>query len=89
MNTTTQMHWHVDKGDDNFDRRITSRTYNYNTWATFAFGIDSQDLTVFLHSPTQVREVASRLTSISHELFMIANEMDIVAQAKAQSQMVG
>lgn len=89
MNTTTQMHWHVESGDNNFDQRIRTRTHNHNKWATFAFAIDDQDLTVFLQSSVQVREVASRLTSLAHDLFMIANEMEVVANAKKQAELVG
>lgn len=81
--------WHFHNREQEASRRVRTNVQNFNTWATGVLSIDDNELTLFMHSSELVRAVASNLASLSHDLFMAANEMDVVAQAKTQADLVG
>lgn len=81
--------WHFHDRDREPSRRVRTNVQNFNTWATGVLSIDDNELTLFMHSPELVRAVAGELAGLSHKLFMTANEMEVVAQAKAQADLVG
>lgn len=69
--------------------RIATRYNNFDTWATAMIEVDGHDVTVFFHSIESIREYASKLAGLSHALFIVANEQEMVAQAKKQANLVG
>lgn len=89
MSSSLQTSIHIRKNDKDVDKRIRTRSYNYDTWATANIEIDNHDITLFMHSPAMIREIAAKLTGLAHALFNIAHEQEVVAAAKEQSNLVG
>ena len=90
MNTTTQTSIHMATDSEvPLASRFKTRHHNYNTWATAMVSVDDHDFTVFLHSIDAIREYASKLAGLSHALFLVANEQEIVERAKEQASLVG
>lgn len=90
MSTAASISIHMSRTSEaSLSSRIRTRHQNYNTWATAEITIDDHSFTVFLQSTDALREYASKLAGLSHALFLLANEQDIVAQAKEQASLVG
>ncbi len=88
--TTTNIAIHMAKTNDvPMDKRIRVRYQNYNSWATAMIAVDDHDFTVFLQSIESIREYAGKLAGLSHALFLVANEQELVARAKEQASSVG
>lgn len=81
--------WHFHERDREPSSRVRTHVQNFNTWATGVLTIDDNELTLFMHSPELIRAIAGELGDLSHKLFMAANEMEIVARAKTQADLVG
>lgn len=88
-NTQINIHPSTEKSLVPVHHRIHAGSNSYDGWATAHIRYDEQSVTWFLNTIDEIREFASKLDSLSQELFKTAQRFDLIRNAEAQASSVG
>lgn len=88
-NTQINIHPSTEKTSVLVHHRIRTGSHCYEGWATAHIVYDEQGITWFLNSIEEIREFASKLESLSAELFNAATQLEIIRNVKMQANNVG
>lgn len=69
--------------------RILTGSNQYQNWATARIDYDHQSVTWFLNTIDEIREFASKLESLSQDLFKTARSLETIQNIEAQANSVG